>query len=117
MKTLPNRVTSIREKLSSADPSRCRFLWGATAGVAIGELLRGSSLGGRANELSGRSVLLATGDQLAAALALIELDGIADRIVICPPEISLDQFPSLIQKGGVDRDFFVMLSVKGAASL
>src|SRR3954463_10064129 len=102
MSMLPNPVTSIRAKLSSADYLCCRFLWGATATVAMGDLLRGSSLGCHPNELSGRSILLATRDQLAAALALIELDGIADRIVICPPETSSEQFPLLIEKGAVD---------------
>ncbi len=95
-------VTSIREKLSSADGSRCRFLWGATAGVAIDDILRGSSLGGRTNALLGRSILLTTHDQLAAALALIELDGLADRIVICPPETPWEQIPALIQKAEID---------------
>jgi acyl-coenzyme A synthetase/AMP-(fatty) acid ligase len=94
--------TSIRDKLSSADRSRCPFLWGAKASVGIGDLVRGSSLGGHAAELSGRSILLTTHDQLAAALALIELDGIADRIVICPPEIRSEQFRSLIEKGDLD---------------
>jgi acyl-CoA synthetase (AMP-forming)/AMP-acid ligase II len=102
MSTLPNPGTSIRAELSSTNRSRCRFLWSATASVAIGDLLHSSSLGGRRNELSGRSILLATRDQLAAALALIELDGIADRIVICPPETPSEQFPSLIQKASVD---------------
>src|SRR5690349_3004655 len=92
MSTLTNPVASIRDKLSSSDRSRCRFLWGATGGVAIDDLLSGSSLEGRRDEMCGRSILLATRDQLAAALALLELDGVANRIVICPPEISLDQF-------------------------
>jgi acyl-coenzyme A synthetase/AMP-(fatty) acid ligase len=94
--------TSIRDRLSHADRSRGRCLWGAKASVAIGDLLHGSVLACRTNELDGRSILLVTRDQLAAALALIELDGIADRIVICPPETPSEQFPSLIQKGGVD---------------
>ncbi len=102
MSTLTTSVTSIREKLSTADGSRCRFLWGATAGVAIDDILRGSSLGGRTNALLGRSILLSTQDQLAAALALIELDGLADRIVICPPETPWEQFPALIRKAAVD---------------
>jgi acyl-coenzyme A synthetase/AMP-(fatty) acid ligase len=46
--------------------------------------------------------LLTTTDQLAAALAFIQLDGVAARLVICPPEIALEQFPSLILKGEVD---------------
>src|SRR5689334_6524414 len=95
MSTLTNPLASIRDKLSSSDRSRYRFLWGATGGVAIDDLLSGSSLGGHRDEMWGRSILLATRDQLAAALALIELDGIARRIVICPPETPSEQFPLL----------------------
>jgi len=73
-----------------------------TATVSLGDLLRGSNLGGRLRELSGRSVLLATRDQLAAALALIELDGVARRLIVCPPDIPSEYLPSVIAKGGVD---------------
>jgi len=102
MRTLPNPVISIRNQLRSVGGAGARFLWGPSASVAIGDLLRGSSLNTRIDELSGRSILLATRDQFASALALIELDGVADRIVICPPETPSDQFPPLIQKGAVD---------------
>ena len=37
--------------------------------------------------LAARNVLLRTSDQLFAALALIELDGVAARIVIAPPDL------------------------------
>jgi acyl-coenzyme A synthetase/AMP-(fatty) acid ligase len=102
MKTLPNRPKSIRDHLSDSADCSDRFLWGAPGQVSIGDMLRGTSLGGRLMELSGRSVLLATESQLAAALALAELDGVASRIVICPPDITSKHFPSLIAKGGVD---------------
>ncbi len=95
-------VTSIKDRLSKAGCLRCRFLWGTTNGVAVGELLRGTSLSCHPRELAGRSILLATRDQLAAALALIELDGVAQRVIVCPPDISLEQFPLLIQRGQVD---------------
>jgi len=52
--------------------------------------------------LFGRSILLTTSEQLAAVLALIELDGIARRLVICPPETALDQFPALIHQCAID---------------
>ena len=63
--------------------------WLADAGtlVPLTALAHGSSLGVPAAELRGRSVLLATEDQLSAALALIELDGVARRIVLCPPDL------------------------------
>src|SRR6267142_3139579 len=98
----PNYLTSIRDKLGNASDCPGRFLWGATAGVSLGDLLRGTSLGGRLTELSGRSVLLATRDQLAAALALIELDGVAGRLIVCPPDIPSEYLPLVIAKGGVD---------------
>ncbi|HYM05500.1 MAG TPA: AMP-binding protein [Terriglobales bacterium] len=64
--------------------------------------MHGTSLCGRFQELSGRSVLIATRDQLAAALALIELDGVAARLIVCPPDISKEHLPSVLAKGGVD---------------
>jgi acyl-coenzyme A synthetase/AMP-(fatty) acid ligase len=102
MKMPPNCLISIRDKLGNASDCSGRFLWGATATVALSDLLRGTNLGGRLPELSGRSVLLATRDQLAAALALIELDGVARRVIVCPPDIPSEHLPSVIAKGGVD---------------
>ena len=42
---------------------------------------------GRIEELRDRSVLLATGGQLPTAVALLELDGVARRLVLCTPEL------------------------------
>src|SRR6059036_2945807 len=102
MKMPPNCLTSIRHKLDNPSDCSGRFLWGAAGSVSLGDLLRGTSLGGRLLELSGRSVLLATQNQLAAALALIELDGVARRLIICPPDLPSEHLPSVIAKGGVD---------------
>jgi NAD(P)-dependent dehydrogenase (short-subunit alcohol dehydrogenase family) len=68
----------------------------------LGELVRGSSLGGRLEELRGRSVLVATGDQLAAGLALIELDGVARRLVLCPPDLPSEHVPFVTETAAVD---------------
>ncbi|MBV9014432.1 MAG: AMP-binding protein [Alphaproteobacteria bacterium] len=53
-------------------------------------------------EFLGRSVLLATADQLPAALALIELDGIARRIVVCPGDVAAEHLPALAETAEVD---------------
>ena len=98
----PNHMKAIRDKLGNASDCAGRFLWGATAGVPLSDLLRGTSLGGRLPELSGRSVVLLTRDQLTAALALIELDGVARRVVICPPDLSPAHLPSVIARAGGD---------------
>jgi acyl-coenzyme A synthetase/AMP-(fatty) acid ligase len=79
-----------------------RFLWGVDASVALAELVRGSSLCGRLDELRGRSILLAIKDQLTAALALIELDGVARRLVLCPPDLPVEHMTSVIATAAVD---------------
>jgi len=95
-------VNSIRDKLGNSSDCLGRFLWGSTASVALSDLLRSTSLGGRLPELSSRSVLIAAQDQLVAALALIELDGVARRLVVCPPDLSSEHLPGVIAKAGVD---------------
>src|SRR5213080_4997295 len=79
-----------------------RALWGAGASVTLGELVRGSSLGGRLEELRGRSVLIATSDQLTAALALIELDGVARRLVLGPPDLPSEHLSHIVTTAAVD---------------
>jgi acyl-coenzyme A synthetase/AMP-(fatty) acid ligase len=74
--------------------SRC-FLFDRHGSVALPDLGWGSSLGGHLEELRGRSVLVVTQDQLTAALALIELDGIARRLVVCPPGLSPEYLPEI----------------------
>ena len=95
-------MTSIRHSLGNAADCSGRFLWGATAGISLGDLLCGTALDGGAAPLTGRSVLVATRDQLAAALALIELDGVARRLIVCPPDTSPEHLPSIIATAGVD---------------
>jgi acyl-coenzyme A synthetase/AMP-(fatty) acid ligase len=102
MKMLPNQAQTIRDRLTSDSLSSRRFLSGAGASVSLNDLTRGTSLGGRLTELSGRSVLIATRDQLAAALAMIELDGIGRRLVICPPDLASEHLPTVIDKADVD---------------
>src|SRR5580698_6125046 len=75
---------------------------GVDATVAWGDLVRGSCLGGRAEELRGRSVLVSTSDQLTAALALIELDGVARRLVLCPSDLPPQHVPFVIKSADVD---------------
>src|SRR5215472_101886 len=81
--------------------SRC-FLFDRHGCVALPDLGWGSSLGGRLEQLSGRSVLVVTQDQLTAALALIELDGIARRLVVCPPGLSADYLPAIAASAEID---------------
>jgi len=79
-----------------------RFLSGGDATVTLGDLAGGSILRGRGEEFRGRSVLVATTDQLTAALALIELDGIARRLVLYPPDLPVEHIPLVIASARVD---------------
>ncbi len=83
---------------------RCNhaFLWGHDASVALGDMVHGSALGGRGEELRGRSVIVATRDQLTAALALIELDGVARRLVLLPPDLPHEHLSFVIDSAAAD---------------
>jgi len=70
--------------------------------VPLAELGSASSLGGRLEELRGRSVLLFTHHQMTAALAMIELDGVARRLVVCPPGLAPEHLPGVIR--GAESD-------------
>src|SRR3569833_2040864 len=69
--------------------------------VALSTLATQSCLG-RGLELVGRSVLLATSGQLLAGLAMIEIDGVAQRMVLCPPDLKPDHLASVMADAGID---------------
>jgi acyl-CoA synthetase (AMP-forming)/AMP-acid ligase II len=91
---------SLREAVATArEPG---FLWDGATTVCYTELDRATSLGDRLAELAGRTVLVATTSQLTTALALIELDAIARRLVILPPDMADDQLSGVIAAVGID---------------
>src|SRR5207247_10045268 len=94
---------SLWSTLSAAGHRSDRALWGADASVTLSDLVRGSSLGGRLEELRGCSVLVTTRDQLSAALALIELDAVARRLVLCPPDLPAEHPPCVAAPAAVHR--------------
>ncbi len=61
--------------------------------LPVRDLATQSVLGGRRQELRGRSILISTTTQLAAASVLLELDGFARRLVVAPPDFPGDHFP------------------------
>ena len=70
--------------------------------VSLTDILRQSCLIGGARRLSGRSVLLAMSGQLLSALAMIELDGVARRMLLCPPDLNSEHIQALIEDAGID---------------
>lgn len=102
MKMLQNNLISLWSAISAADDLSARFLFGAEGNRALSDLTEGSALYGHVDELRGRSVVIATTSQLAAALALIELDGVARRVILYPPDLSLEHLTFVIDSAGVD---------------
>lgn len=70
--------------------------------MSLTDILSHTVLGGRLRELSGRAVLLKLSDQLRSGLAMIELDGIARRMLLCPPDLNPAHLDSLIADAGID---------------
>src|SRR4051812_33172211 len=99
MSTPPNPARSIRDWLVSrpagVDPER--FLRGATVDVSLSRAIASRSGAAR---LAGRSVLVIVRDQLDAALALIELDGTARRLIVATPDLPSEHLPALIADAG-----------------
>ena len=92
---------TLRALVAAAGPGDRRIL-GPDRSARVADLLAGSVLAGGRAALAGRNVLLATGDLVVAAAALVELDGLAARIVLCPPDVPADQMPTIAARAGID---------------
>jgi acyl-coenzyme A synthetase/AMP-(fatty) acid ligase len=87
---------------------------GRGSSVALGELAAGSTFGAALESLRGRSVLIATHEQLPTALALIELDGVARRMVLCTPDLTAEQLAAVAATAQADA---IVLEAPRAASV
>jgi acyl-CoA synthetase (AMP-forming)/AMP-acid ligase II len=87
------RAGRIRPGVTLRDP---------VASIVAADLAQFSALNGRLEECRRRSVLIRTRDQLTAALALIELDGVARRLVLCPPGLPEAHLPAVISTAGIE---------------
>jgi acyl-coenzyme A synthetase/AMP-(fatty) acid ligase len=97
------RMNSLWQSLASRGPGPVSgIFYGRRGSVALEELADASILGGRLEALRGRSVVLAMREQLAAAVALAELDGIARRIVLCTPDLTPEQLAGVCAAADAD---------------
>ncbi len=76
--------------LTAAPGLAGRALLDQTGSVPLDAMANGTTLGPNRERLRGACVLLRTSTQMATALALLELDGLARRVVLCTPDLSLD---------------------------
>ncbi len=93
---------SLREFISLATFPQQASLLGPSAAVSFVDAAKMTSFSGRVKDLQDKCVLIAVKDQFNAALALVELDGFASRIVICPPDFTSEKLSSVIASAKVD---------------
>jgi len=96
----PREIFVLRDHLGSVLTERT--ISDSRHSVSISDLGTQSCLCGRDAELAGRSVLLATSGQFLAGLAMIEIDGVARRMLLCPPDLKADHLASVMAAAGID---------------
>jgi acyl-coenzyme A synthetase/AMP-(fatty) acid ligase len=99
MKTPCNSSSSLRDAIDGGTPPG--YLIGAEHRTALVDLLQGSPIAAGVENLRGRSVLIAA-DPFLVALALIELDGLARRVTLYPPDLALKHLPYVMRHAEVD---------------
>jgi acyl-coenzyme A synthetase/AMP-(fatty) acid ligase len=100
MKMSPRETFALRDYL---DPGLTgRTLSDARHSASLTDIADQTCLKGRLSELSGRSVLLATSNQFQAALVMLEIDGIARRMLLCPPDLKADHLQAIIEDAEID---------------
>jgi acyl-coenzyme A synthetase/AMP-(fatty) acid ligase len=93
---------SLWEAISATALSSERCIGSVARQVALSDLAVGSSIENGPEKLRDISVLILTRKQLPAALILIEADGVAKRLVLCPPDFDLGQLPYIIATAEID---------------
>src|ERR1700742_3567245 len=100
MKMSPRETFALRDYLGP--DLKGRTISDARRIVSLTDYLEHTCLADRLGELSGRSGLMAVYDQLISGLVMTAVDGIARRMLLCPPDLNADYLQSLMQDAGID---------------
>jgi acyl-coenzyme A synthetase/AMP-(fatty) acid ligase len=93
-------LATLSNAIVAAGALSSRLDAGVEGSASWGELAAGSALDLRAGELRESCVLLAVTDQFAAAAALIQIDGVASRMVLYPPDLSREHLAYVAETAG-----------------
>jgi acyl-coenzyme A synthetase/AMP-(fatty) acid ligase len=96
----PREVFALRDYLSPE--LKGRVICDARHSVSLTDNLSHTCLDACRSKLSGHSVLISMSGQLLSGLAMIELDGIARRMLLCPPDLNPDYLTALIEDAEID---------------
>jgi len=102
MKIQPSNSLTLGEFLKHSGRAADGIISGANGCVGFKEIVEGTCFQDNSVSFCGRSVLLATADQLTTALALVKLDGLANRVVLCPHDTDPQHFKSIISDAQID---------------
>jgi acyl-coenzyme A synthetase/AMP-(fatty) acid ligase len=102
MKMPKNNSTSLRSSIIAAGNLSTHTLVGLDAKASWGDLVYGSIFEDCSLDFRGKCVLVATLDQFRAAAALVELDGVARRVILFPPDVSRDHLPYVAKTAAAD---------------
>lgn len=78
------------------------YLIGVEHRIAFGDLIERSAIASGVEKLRGHSVLIAARDPFLVALAMIECDGLAQRMTLYPPDLALEHLPYVMRHAEVD---------------
>lgn len=102
MKARRPRVESLWQRACGTAQAPSGALLAPDLSVALHSLVDRSVFGDALASLADRSVLLATRDQLPSALALLELDGWARRVVLATPDVPDEPLAALARQAQAD---------------
>ncbi len=90
---------SLSERIAAARPAPSAVLAGPQRRIALDVLATRALVEAPPGTLAGRSVLVRTHDALAAAAALAHLDGLAERLILCPPDLGREALVAAAMSG------------------
>jgi acyl-coenzyme A synthetase/AMP-(fatty) acid ligase len=94
-------ATSLHDLIAAAGNLSTRVAVGSQS-ANWGQLKDRSILDQRLDDLNGACVVLAILDQFLAVATLVELDGVARRVVLCPPDLSRENLAFIIECAEAD---------------
>src|SRR5271156_4117415 len=95
-------MTSLWETVAARGANGRGALHAQGFSLELSRLSGASCIGGRVESFRGRSILLVMREQLSTAIALLELDGVARRLVLCTPDLSPETLAEVAAAAGTD---------------
>lgn len=99
---LPSSSLTLSDVIRRGDTQTHRPCMAARGVADLRDVVTGNCFVDDAFDFQGRSVLLATRDQLSSVMAMIKLDGVARRVLLCLPDVSTADVRTIAARAEVD---------------